>query len=95
MQISEAIGRLNDYYNCDNPKESDRILYVESLEYLIAETKDPKYMSELAFYYCADKRFDLEIKYLEMATEYGDLRAYEELGYMYYYCCRNTQCYEI
>lgn len=94
MQISEAIERLNDYYNCDNPKEPDRILYVESLEYLIAETKDPKYMTELAWYYCDMKRFDLEIKYLEMATEYDYLPAYEELGYMYYYGQHGVQDYE-
>lgn len=94
MQISEAIGRLNDYYNYDNPKESDRILYVESLEYLIAETKDPKYMTELAWYYCDMKRFDLEIKYLEMAAEYGYLPAYEELGYMYYYGQHGVQDYK-
>ena len=94
MQISEARTNLMNYYDISNPTESDRILYVESLEFLIDKTRDPEYMSELAFYYCADKRFDLEIKYLEMATEYGDLRAYEELGYMYYYGQHGVQDYK-
>lgn len=42
-------------------------------------------MCELGWYYCSNKRFDLEIKYLEMAVEYGYIPAMEELGYMWYY----------
>ena len=54
-------------------------------------------MCELGWFYCSKKKFDLEIKYLEMAAEYGYLPAMEELGYMWYYgqhgekSCRN-QC---
>ena len=60
-------------------------MFTEALGTLITETKYPKYMCELAWHYCEKKRFDLEIKYLEMAAECGYGPAYEELGYMWYY----------
>ena len=85
MSNTEALQILQEYY--DNPKRSkdDEFLYTEALGFLITETKHPKYMAELAWYYCERKRFDLELKYLEMAAECGYGPAFEELGYMWYY----------
>ncbi len=85
MTTSEAITAINEYYDIDNPTEHDDIVYTESLKFLIEELNDPKYMTDLAWYYCEHKRFDLEIKYLEMAAECGYIPAMEELGYMWYY----------
>lgn len=85
MKNSVARQMLTEYYEIGNPTEDDDFRFVEALEYLIGTTKDPGYMCELGWFYCSRKRFDLEIKYLEMAAEYGYLPAYEELGYMYYY----------
>lgn len=85
MNKTEAIQILHDYYDNTNRSKDDEFLYTEALGYLISETKEPKYMAELAWYYCGLKRFDLELKYLEMAAEYGYGPAYEELGYMWYY----------
>lgn len=85
MKIEDALRIRSDYYMNENPTEEDEFLYTEALDLLVKETKDPKYMTELGWYYCERKRFDLEIKYLEMAAECGDIFALEELGYMYYY----------
>ncbi len=85
MNIEDALIMLDEYYDNSNPTPDDEFLFTEALAYLIEETKDPKYMTELAWYYCSKKRFDIEIKYLEIAAEYGDLHAIEELGYMWYY----------
>lgn len=85
MNNADALKALQDYYDTDIHTADDDFKYTEALGYLIEETKDPKYMCELAWYYCSIKRFDLEIKYLEMAAEYGSQSAMEELGYMWYY----------
>ena len=85
MNNAEALKALQDYYDLSNPGEDDEFVFTEALKYLIEETKDPKYMTELGWYYSSKKRFDLEIRYLEMAAEYGYLPAMEELGYMWYY----------
>jgi TPR repeat protein len=85
MNNGDALKALQDYYDTKNPTADDEFKFTEALGYLIEETKNPKYMTELGWYYCSKKRFDLEIKYLEMAAEYGYLPAMEELGYMWYY----------
>ena len=85
MNNGDALKALQEYYDVTNPAPDDEFKFTEALGYLIEETKNPKYMTELGWYYCAKKRFDLEIKYLEMAAEYGYLPAMEELGYMWYY----------
>ena len=85
MNNGDALKALQEYYDIKNPTPDDEFKFTEALGYLIEETKNPKYMCELGWYYCSKKRFDLEIKYLEMAAEYGYLPAMEELGYMWYY----------
>ncbi len=85
MDTSKALLAIQNYYDIENPTADDEFIYTESLKIMITETKDPKYMAELAWFYCDRKRFDLEIKYLEMAAEcvYGP--ACEKLGYMWYF----------
>ena len=85
MNNGDALKALQEYYDIKNPTPDDDFMFTEALGYLIEETKNPKYMCELGWYYCSKKRFDLEIKYLEMAAENGYLPAMEELGYMWYY----------
>jgi tetratricopeptide (TPR) repeat protein len=85
MKLEEAMRAVQDYYELANPGEDDNFRLVEALEFLIAETKEPKYMCELGWHYCRQKRFDLEVKYMEMAAESGYGPALEELGYVWYY----------
>ena len=75
MNNGDALIAVQEYYDTKNPTPDDEFKFTEALGYLIEETKDPKYMCELGWFYCSKKRFDLEIKYLEMAAEYGYLPA--------------------
>ena len=75
MKNSVARQMLREYYEISNPTEDDEFRFVEALEYLIGSTKDPKYMCELGWFYCSKKRFDLEVKYLEMAAEASEKSA--------------------
>ena len=94
MKIEDAKQVLRDFRDISNPNEYDEIGYVEALEFMIDKTKDPAYMTELGWFYCTKKRFDMEVKYMEMAAECGDIRAAEELGYMFYYGQHGDQDYE-
>ncbi|MCR4762893.1 MAG: hypothetical protein K5696_05125 [Lachnospiraceae bacterium] len=85
MTIAEASQIEQDFMDTSSPTEDQEFLYTEALGFLIEETKNPKYMYNLGWHYCTKKRFDLEIKYLEMAAEYNFGPALEELGYMWYY----------
>lgn len=94
MTGAEALRYVRDYYDISNPSEDDDFIFTEALHFLIDETKNPEYMVELAWFYCEQKRFDLEITYLEMAAEYGYSPAMEELGYMWYYGQHGEKDYE-
>nr|MBQ4458722.1 sel1 repeat family protein [Clostridia bacterium] len=63
----------------------EEFTYIESLEFLIDETKDTDYMTQLGGYYYGKKIYDLALKYYEMADTYGDKWAAEGLGYIWYY----------
>ncbi|MCR4892772.1 MAG: hypothetical protein K5989_11400 [Lachnospiraceae bacterium] len=85
MNYGDALKTVQDFYEITSPTADDEFMYTEALGVLIQETKEPKYMVELGWYYSSIKRFDLEIKYLELAAESGYGPAFEELGYMWYY----------
>ncbi|MBQ1407037.1 MAG: sel1 repeat family protein [Eubacterium sp.] len=94
MTIMEANKILRDYYMITNPTEEDTFLYVEALEYLINETKESRYMVALGGMYYEDRRFDLALKYYEMAAECGNLNAILGLGYIWYYGRTGERNYE-
>lgn len=85
MTYEDAQKIIYEFRDNESPTEDEEFLYTEALQQMITGTGKPEYMSELAWYYCERKRFDLELKYLEMAAECGYGPAYEELGYMWYY----------
>ena len=85
MTISEAKKIQRDFYELTNPTDEDRFLFAEALDFLITETKDPEFMVELGGMYYEQRRFDLALKYYEMAAESGNLNAISNLGYVWYY----------
>lgn len=94
MTVTEAQRIINDYYRITNPDEDDQFMYTEALNYLIEETKESDYMTELGGFYYENKRFELALKYYEMAAEYGSLPAIVGLGYIWYYGRTGTRDYE-
>ncbi len=76
---------MNDFYGLSDPSEEEAFTYTEAMDYLIRETKNPEYMLSLGGYYYEEKRFDLALKYYEMAADLGNINAMICLGYIWYY----------
>lgn len=94
MTIYEANRICRDYYNNTRPTEDDRFMFVEAMEFLIRETKDPAYMLNLGAFYYTEKEFDLALKYYEMSAEYDNMIALSNLGYIWYYGRTGEKNYE-
>lgn len=94
MTLSEAKQICQNYYQLTNPSEEDCFLYAEALDFLISETKNADCMVELGAMYYAQRRFDLALKYYEMAAEYDNLYAISDLGYIWYYGRTGEKNYE-
>jgi tetratricopeptide (TPR) repeat protein len=85
MTVNEAKGIARDFFDNHNPSEEEVFLFTEAMNYLIEEEHDPAAMMDLGGYYYEIKRFDLALKYYEMAATYDYDPAYECLGYIWYY----------
>ena len=94
MTRHEAIRLISDYYYNDNPTDEDKFLFVEAQLFLIHTYHDPEDMHNLAFFYLEERRFDLEVKYLEMAAALGHGGSIVELGYIWYYGQNGTVDYK-
>lgn len=85
MTIKEARQMIIDAYENYSLPEENKMMLIEALEYLIEEVHDPADMLHLGGIYYQDRRFDLALKYYEMAASYDHPGAYECLGYIWYY----------
>ena len=94
MTIWEARKICEEFYQLTNPDDEDRFLVEEALSYLIEETKDPEYMAILGGLYYEQKKFELALKYYEMAAEYDHTYALAGLGYIWYYGRTGKRDYE-
>ena len=94
MNISEAEKIYRELGYKSIRSEDEEFMLTEALEYLVRETKDTGWMVELGGYYYEEKKFDLALKYYELADMYGDNWAPEGLGYIWYYGRTGTKDYE-
>ncbi len=94
MLVSEARLKVMEFYQKSNPCEEDEFLFVEAMEYLIATENKPEDMMSLGGYYYELRRFDLALKYYEMAASFGIDAADECLGYIWYYGRTGERDYE-
>lgn len=85
MTIHEAEQMMIDAYSNYSLPEENKIQLIEALEYLISETHDPVHITHLGSVHYGDKRFDLALKYYELAATYDFAPAYQCLGYIWYY----------
>ena len=74
--------------------DDDFFLYTEAMGFVIAETHDPRYMTDLGAAYYARKDYDLALKYYEMAAALDYEPAIQGLGYIWYYGRTGTVDYE-
>lgn len=94
MTIEEARGIEENFYEISNPNEEEEFLYIEAMEFLIAEENQPEDMMNLGGYYYEMRRFDLALKYYEMASAFDIDAADECLGYIWYYGRTGERDYE-
>ena len=85
MTVKEARKIAASFDKNHNPSEDDIFMFTEAMSFLIEEEHDPGDMMYLGGYYYEIKRFDLALKYYEMAATYDYDPAYEGLAYIWYY----------
>lgn len=95
MTIPEAKIIVDNFHNNTGQyTEEELFLYTEAAQFLIRETGDPFYMMALGAQYYDMKKYDLALKYYEMAAELGNERAALGLGYIWYYGRTGTVDYK-
>ncbi len=85
MTVEEARSIKIDFARMSNPTEEDVFLFTEAMEYLISAESNPEDMMYLGGYYYEIRRFDLALKYYEMASAFDYDDADVGLGYIWYY----------
>ena len=85
MTVQEAEQIVRSFDENRKATEEDVFMFTEALGFLIEERHDPADMMYLGGYYYEMKKFDLALKYYEMAATYDYDPAYECLGYIWYY----------
>ena len=85
MTVQEAKDIFNKYGRKSVLTDDEEFVLLEAIKYLVEETGSTKWMIELGGYYYEQKKFDLALKYYELADTYGDKWAPEGLGYIWYY----------
>ncbi len=85
MTVKEAKRIAESFDQNQNPSEEEVFLFTEAMDFLIRENHDPGDMMYLGGYYYEMKRFDLALKYYEMAAAFDYDPAFECLGYIWYY----------
>jgi len=82
QQAEELIIRLE---NKSFTTKEEEFQLVEAIHYLFDETKDAKCLAYLGGYYYGQRKFELALKYYEMALELGYKKCSLYLGYVWYY----------
>ncbi|MBO4478727.1 MAG: sel1 repeat family protein [Lachnospiraceae bacterium] len=85
MTVDEARKIVRAFDENKKLTEDDVFMFTEAMNYLIETFHDPHDMMHLGGYYYEIKKFDLALKYYEMAATYDYPSAYECLGYIWYY----------
>ena len=85
MTVKEAKEIVQEFDENKKPSEDEVFVFTEAMNFLIDELKNPADMMYLGGYYYEIKRFDLALKYYEMAAGFDYDPAYECLGYIWYY----------
>lgn len=85
MTVKEARNIIRSFDENKKLTDEEIFLFTEAMNFLIEELHDPADMMYLGGYYYEMRRFDLALKYYEMAATYDYDPAYECLGYIWYY----------
>lgn len=94
MTVKEARQIQERFNSMSNPSEEDMFLYTEAMDFLIHEENKPEDMMQLGGWYYECRKFDLALKYYEMASAFDIDAADECLGYIWYYGRTGEKDYE-
>lgn len=85
MTPEEARNIVQEFDESKVLTDEDEFMFTEAMKYLIEEEHRPRDMMHLGGWYYEQRRFDLALKYYEMAAAFEYDPAYECLGYIWYY----------
>ncbi len=85
MNVKEAQKIAEDFSQKSAPSKDDEFIFTEAMQFLIEKKNRPWDMMFLGGFYYEKKKFDLALKYYEMAAALDFDEAYECLGYIWYY----------
>lgn len=85
MTEKEARNIVKKFDENRCPSDDEVFIFIEAMDFLIKLKNNPADMLYLGGYYYEMKRFDLALKYYEMAASLDYDPAYECLGYIWYY----------
>ena len=85
MTIKEAENIVRSFDEGRKFTDEEEFMFIEAMNFLIEERKDPRDMMYLGGYYYEKKHFDLALKYYEITASMDYDEAYECLGYIWYY----------
>lgn len=94
MTIEEAREIVEEFDENEQLSEEEEFAFIEAMRFLIEKERNPSDMMYLGGYYYEIKRFELALKYYEMAAECDYDPAYECLGYIWYYGRTGQRDYE-
>lgn len=94
MDIRKAKKIIYEFYGITSPTEEERFQYTEAVEYVLEQEKSPILMTDYGGYYYGLKKFDLALKYYQMAASMGYIPAKVCLGYIWYYGRTGTKDYQ-
>ncbi len=94
MNIRTAKKIIYEFYGIASPSEEERFRYTEAVEYVLEREKSPILMTDYGGYYYELKKFDLALKYYQMAADMGYIPAKVCLGYIWYYGRTGTKDYQ-
>lgn len=85
MTVKEARAIEERFNSISNPSEEEVFLYTEAMDFLIHKENLPEDMMQLGGWYYECRKFNLALKYYEMASAFEIDAADECLGYIWYY----------
>lgn len=85
MTVAEARKIVDEIDAVRELTVDEELKFIEAMNYLIDEEKNPEDMMWLGEYYYEQKKVDLALKYYEMAAAIDYEEAYEYLGDIWYY----------
>ena len=94
MTNRQAVDIINEFESKGVHTEEEEFMFIEAMNFLIDRNHSPRDMMYLGGYYYELRKFDLALKYYEMAATYDYEPADECLGYIWYYGRTGTVDYE-